>query len=121
MVPAGKRFMTCEMDIPSAAPDTGGSSSLDEPRKIEDVLASVADGEADPFARQREGVIPVAADLVREVGGPVRGADLDAGVDAVFTDDPATGRDAVDAFIRQREPAQPASTALIAPTASTTR
>ena len=32
--------MTCEKDIPSAAPDAGGSSSPDEPRKIEDVLAS---------------------------------------------------------------------------------
>lgn len=32
--------MTCEKDIPSAAPGTGESSSPDEPRKIEDVLAS---------------------------------------------------------------------------------
>ena len=32
--------MTCEKDIPSAAPGAGGSSSPDEPRKIEDVLAS---------------------------------------------------------------------------------
>lgn len=32
--------MTCEKDIPSAAPDAGGSSSPDERRKIEDVLAS---------------------------------------------------------------------------------
>lgn len=32
--------MTCEKDIPSAAPGAGESSSPDEPRKIEDVLAS---------------------------------------------------------------------------------
>lgn len=32
--------MTREKDIPSAAPGAGGSSSPDEPRKIEDVLAS---------------------------------------------------------------------------------
>ena len=32
--------MTCERDIPSTAPDTGGFSAPDEPRKIEDVLAS---------------------------------------------------------------------------------
>ena len=32
--------MTCKKDIPSAAPGAGGSSSPDEPRKIEDVLAS---------------------------------------------------------------------------------
>ena len=31
--------MTCKKDIPSAASDAGGSSSPDEPRKIEDVLA----------------------------------------------------------------------------------
>ena len=32
--------MTCERDIPLAAPDTGGSSVPDVRRKIEDVLAS---------------------------------------------------------------------------------
>ena len=32
--------MTWEKDIPSAVPDAGGSSAPDEPRKIEDVLAS---------------------------------------------------------------------------------
>lgn len=58
---------------------------------------------------------PVGAPGVRgDAVGEIR-AFLDAGVDAVFTDDPATGRDAVDAFIRQRDSAQPA------PTTSTSR
>ena len=89
----------------------GAAQLAHRARRAEPAADDVADGDADAPARQRERVVPVAADLEVLHGGAVDRGELDAGIDgrrggeqAALEDVRHVARPVVEAAALERQP-----------------